>query len=54
MLEDITYVVAVIASPSSTVRMGVFPDLFDNLLIPFRVFEEEQPARDFLHRYMDA
>ena len=49
-LETISFAAAVVASPVSTERMGAFPDVFAGLLIPFRVFDEVEPAREFLRR----
>lgn len=53
-LERISFAGAVIASPLSIDRMGVFPQVFDGLLIPFRVFDAEEPARDFLRQHLDG
>ena len=53
VLESICYAGAVIASPKSIKAMGVFPQVFDDLLIPFRVFETEEQARDFLRRHLE-
>ena len=54
ILESICFAGAVIASPSSIERMGVFPQVFDDLLMPFRVFDAEEPAREFLRQHLDS
>lgn len=44
LLEDLCFAAAVVASPLSEQGMGAFPQVFDDLLIPFRVFDSEEPA----------
>ena len=52
MLEGICVAAAVIANARSAQAMGAFPQLVDSLLIPFRVFTEEEPALDFLRSHL--
>jgi hypothetical protein len=54
MLESNCLAGAVIANRLSTERMGVFPQVFDDLLMPFRVFDAEEPAREFLRQHLDG
>ena len=53
MLESMFLAGAVIANPLATERMGVFPQIFDGMLVPFRVFDAEEPARAFLRQHLD-
>lgn len=53
MLETISSACAVVASPLSIKAMGAFPKAFDDFLVPFRVFEAEEPAREFLRQQLD-
>ena len=52
-LEGHFFACAVIASETAIREMGVFPKVFDDLLIPFRVFEDAEPARGFLRSHID-
>lgn len=53
VLENLSYAVAVVASPTTLRGMGAFPKIFDDLLIPFRVFESEEPALVFLRQHLN-
>lgn len=47
-IESICVAAAVIVTPASKDAMGAFPPIVDHLLIPFRLFEEEEAALAFL------
>ena len=51
-LEGMCFAAAVIASPASLQAMGAFPKVFDDMLIPFRVFDSEEPALAFLRDHI--
>jgi hypothetical protein len=53
IIESMSYAVAVVISPMSLKAMGAFPQLLDDLLIPFRVFESEEPALAFLRQHLN-
>lgn len=51
-LESICIAAAVVANPDAVTAMGAFPKLVDDLLIPFRVFDAEEPALAFLRTHL--
>lgn len=52
-LESVCVAAAVITNPRSEKAMGAFPQLVDNLLIPFRLFADEEQALDFLRSHLN-
>jgi hypothetical protein len=47
-IESVCSAAAVIFDEESKPRMGAFPALLDSLMIPFRLFSDEDEAREFL------
>ena len=52
MIEDVSVAAAVIVSSESAPAMGSFPSYIDGLVIPFRIFEDEDSALEFLAGYL--
>lgn len=51
MIEAVCSAAAVIVDGDSAPRMGSFPGLLDSLMIPFRLFADENEAREFLRSH---
>ena len=50
MIEAVCLAAGVVANPESVRAMGRFPDFLDDLVIPFKIFEDEEDALSFLRR----
>lgn len=51
-IEGVCTAAAVVTTPATVQAMGAFPRLLDDLVIPFRLFDAEEPARRFLHKHL--
>ena len=51
-IENVCVAAAVIVSPPSASTLRSFPEYIDGLVVPFRVFEDENAALEFLHTYL--
>ncbi|MDJ0925966.1 MAG: hypothetical protein QNJ77_15550 [Acidimicrobiia bacterium] len=51
-IESICLAAAVVADTRAAKALGRFPEFLDDLLIPFRVFPDEEPALEFLRGYL--
>jgi hypothetical protein len=52
IIESVCTAAAVVANANSVAAMGAFPKVVDELLIPFRVFDAEEPALAFLRSHL--
>jgi hypothetical protein len=50
-IESVCSAGAVLVDPENPPRLGKYPSLLDALLIPFRVFTDENEAMAFLHTH---
>ena len=50
-IEAVCTAAAVVTTPATVQAMGAFPRLLDDLVIPFRLFDAEEPALAFLRRH---
>jgi len=48
IVESVCLAAAVLVNPTSEKALGRFPDLIDDLVVPFRVFKDEDEALAFL------
>ncbi len=53
-IESICTAAAVVVNSASAQAMGAFPKLLDDLVIPFRLFPDEEAALSFLRRHLDG
>jgi len=53
MIESVCSAAAIIVAPESPNVMGGFPEAIDGLVLPFRVFPDENAALDFLRQYLE-
>lgn len=51
-VEDVCVAAAVVVSPTSEKAMGSFPEYIDGLVIPFRIFEDEDAALESLRSHL--
>jgi hypothetical protein len=51
MVETHCLAAAVLVNETSTKALGRFPEFIDDLVIPFRLFEEEDAALEFLRSH---
>lgn len=50
VVEGVCTAAGVVASPTSEKALGRFPEFIDDLVIPFRVFHDEDAALEFLRQ----